>query len=126
MIEKVGLAPFYKMFTSDHRGCFMDIDLKYILEEPPIELKHIKFRRPQSSIPRRTQSYANVVKGQWEKRKIRENILNLEQVIVSITCSECVRMLNVLDKQIGEILRCAEKHTKCRFRPQNQLRSFYC
>ena len=109
MVEKVGLAPFYNMFTSDYRGCFMDVDLKYILDDPPIEFKHIKFRRLQSSIPRRTQSYAKVVKGQWEKRKMREKNLNLEDEIVNMTYSERVRMLNVLDKQIGEILRCAKK-----------------
>ena len=70
-IHRIGLAPFYKIFNSDHRGIYMDIDLRSILDDPPYEFKNIHFRRLQSSIPRRTQAYSKAVQAQWKLHNIK-------------------------------------------------------
>jgi len=108
-VENVGLAPFYEIFNSDHRAVFLDIDLCSILDEPPIEFKQIKFRRLQSSIPKRTDIYSKLVQEQWDCHNLKGRITNINETAQHMTTNELQLCLNKVDKQVGEILTHAEK-----------------
>jgi len=110
-VENVGLAPFYEIFNSDHRAVFLDIDLRSILDEPSMEFKQIKFRRLQSSIPKRTNIYSKLVQEQWDCHNMKDRIETMKNTVQYMTTNELKISLNKVDKQIGEILTHAEK--KC-------------
>ena len=110
-ITKVGAAPFSVLFDSDHRGIYVDISLKHILDTPEIEFRQVQFRRLQVSIPKRTQLYVEKVQTKWNQHKLKEKIERLNKDYVNMSTKELERDLNQIDKQIGEILAYAEK--KC-------------
>jgi len=110
-ITNRGVAPFNTIFESDHRGIYIDLDLKQILDSPPIEFQHIQFRRLQSSIPRRTKAYASIVQKRWEQQKIHEKIDNIANNHDNMNEEQVSLVLNKVDTQIEEILTHAEK--KC-------------
>jgi len=106
-----GIAPFYTIFESDHRGIYIDLDLKHILDSPPIEFQQLHFRRLQSSIPRRTKAYASIVQRRWKQQNIHEKITHVVKNQSSMNKEEVALLLNKVDTQIREILAHAEK--KC-------------
>ena len=60
-VAKVGMATFRTVMNSDHRGIFMDVDLKHILDAPHMEFTTMQFRRLQCSMPKRKETYCNKV-----------------------------------------------------------------
>ena len=110
-ITNRGIAPFYTIFESDHRGMYIDLNLKHILDSPPIEFQQLHFRRLQSSIPRRTKAYASIVQRRWKQQKVHEKIHHIVTNQSSMNMEEVALFLNKVDTQIGEILTHAEK--KC-------------
>jgi len=110
-VDKVGMAPFRNIINSDHRGIFMDVDLKHILDAPNMEFTNIQFRRLQSSKPKRKETYCNKVNFYWKYHRIHERLGSIKKELETETAdtSSIEMMLNGLDTQISEILRSAEK-----------------
>jgi len=110
-VRRLGVAPFSKMFTSDHRGMYMDLKLRHILDTPDIEFRQVHMRKLQVSIPRRTNEYIKRVLEKWNQHKLEDKIRMLMETQNNMTNEELEHVLNSLDTQIGEILTYAEK--KC-------------
>jgi len=109
LVQKGGLAPFQFIMDSDHRGIYVDIDMKQILDSPPIEFTQMNFRRLQASIPKRTKAYCDNVKAQWSLRGLHEKIQKLN-TDAPIMCKELLHsMLNNIDLQISQVLAGSEK-----------------
>jgi len=108
-IQKVGVAPFYNMCASDHRGIYMDVDLRLVLDNPVIEFQQMNARRLQSTIPKRVQEYVNKIELYWQHRKLGEKIALLKDQMTMYTRETLEMHLNHIDSQIGEILVAAEK-----------------
>ena len=111
MNKSVGMAPFYELFTSDHRGIYVDLSLKEILDAPDIEFRQLQFRRLQASIPKRTKAYIDHLTKQWAIRNMSEKINHVKAVQHTIRSEELEQLLNNLDVQMGEMMTSAEK--KC-------------
>ena len=56
----------------------MNINLRSILDNPPMEFKQFKFRRLQASIPKRAMIYAELVLSQWECHNMKNRIQHIE------------------------------------------------
>ena len=78
-IQKMGIAPFSEILDSDHRGMYMDLSLRHILDSPPIEFKQTQFRRLQLSIPKRTRAYVKCVELKWVQHGLKTKIDNLKK-----------------------------------------------
>jgi len=107
--QSIGVAPFYEMFTSDHRGIFLDIALRDVLDEPTIEFQQLQFRRLQSSIPKRTEAYIKHLDQQWNNCNMHEKIESMKKNQHDMDNVTLENMLNAYDKQIGEMMTSAEK-----------------
>jgi len=109
--RQAGLAPFYDLITSDHRGIFLDLDLKNILDAPNIEFTQLRYRRLQSTIPKRAKAYMKELENQWSHRSLHKKIEQLQESHTTMGKEMLAEKLNKLDSQIGEIMTASEK--KC-------------
>jgi len=110
-VRRLGVAPFSKMFSSDHRGVYIDVKLKHILDTPDIEFRQVHMRKLQASTPRRTNEYIKRVLEKWTQHNLEEKIRVLMETHHDLSDEDLENLLNRLDTQIGEILTYAEK--KC-------------
>ena len=109
-VRRVGVAPFSKLFTSDHRGMYMDIQLRHILDTPDIEFRQAHSTKLQVSIPRRTTEYIKRVSEKWEHHKLEDKIDKLMETYEDISDGELEHTLNILDVvQVSEILTYSKK-----------------
>ena len=76
-ILNCGLAPFDFIYASDHRGLYMDLDLKHVLDANNIQIQPMPYRRLTSTIPKRTELYRKEVNLKWENHRIRDKINDL-------------------------------------------------
>ena len=105
-----GFAPFEFLFTSDHRGLYVDLDLEQILQTNSIQVTQIPYRRLQVSIPKRVLKYVEHVHDQWEKHKIRLKVNQIcERLEQQGYSSENIKKCNDIDDEIQKILNNAEK-----------------
>ena len=56
-ITQAGYAPFGFIKDSDHRGLYMDIKMKNLLDEDVFQLKHHSQKRLKCSIPSRVDAF---------------------------------------------------------------------
>jgi len=109
LVNYGGMAPFQFIMDSDHRGVYVDMNMKQILDNPPIEFKQIHFRRLQTSIPKRTKAYYENVKAQRELRGLHSRIEKLNKDASDMSTELLKLTLNNIDLQISQVLTGAEK-----------------
>jgi len=117
MQEKIiscGLAPFDYMYTSDHRGIFLDMDILEVLDAREIDVTPPPYRRLKCTIPKRVRSYCKEVQDKWENHKIKEKIDKLIDMSTLIYDDEIkqgfIKFLNQYDDEISGILSSAERN----------------
>jgi len=113
-IISCGLAPFDYLYSSDHRGIFIDIDILDILDAREINLQPIPYRRLKFTIPKRVQSYGEEVLKKWDNHKIKEKIDKLEDMSTllddPILLQSFTKYINQYDEEIGGILSSVERN----------------
>lgn len=108
----VGLAPFYYIIPSDHRGTFIDINIHELLDDYNPLFIPPPYRRLKSSIPKRVKRYCEEISYRWFLYNITEKINKLEFLFQQDgPTPNNIASLNNLDLQIQEIMSCSEK--KC-------------
>ena len=114
-IISFGLAPFDFLYTSDHRGLFIDIDILDILDARDVHVQLPAYRRLKCTIPKRVQSYCENVRAKWANHKIKEKIDELENMSQYLNDKNIynafIKFLNKYDDEIGGILTSSER--KC-------------
>ena len=108
-IEKVGMAPFYTGLISDHRGICFDLNCEKMMDNVKIDIIPAPYRRLQSQIPRRAQAYSNILKYMWQHHQMERKIDAVVQEEKNFDKLELEDRLNKIDKEVSQILRCAEK-----------------
>ena len=109
-IIKLGLAPFYTGFTSDHRGIYFDLNCDQMFENYSKELLPAPYRRLKSTIPKRAKKYTNTLLAMWKHHKMERKvdaILEMEQEQWDKDTLQTT--LNKIDMEIGRIMKVAEK-----------------
>ena len=68
----VGLAPFYCIIPSDHRGTFIDIDINELLDDYNPQFVPPPYHRLKSSVPKRVKKYCDEMSHRWFLYNITE------------------------------------------------------
>ena len=118
-IHQAGFAPFEFIKASDHRGIFVDLYYKNVLDDSMHNLEAMKRRNLKSTIPNRVEKYIGVVTEQWEYHKITGRFLEIQKSMEQQVTEENIKELNKLDKQITEIMMYGEK--KCSNVPAHSI-----
>ena len=109
-IKQVGISPFNYPAFSDHRSLVFDVDMKQILDADYLFLSSFAGRALKMSMPERVEKYGEEVKKQWKYHKIEEKYDRVQMLFKKRGAIKSnVKKLNCLDKQITEIMLCAEK-----------------
>ena len=111
-VKSLGLAPFYYLIPSDHRAIYVDLDVNALLDDFNPNFVPPPYRRLKSSIPKRVDKYCEQMKDRWFLYNIKEKVDQLEDTLKKKGKSvETTNLMNNIDNQIQEIMRCSEK--KC-------------
>ena len=110
-IRSLGMAPFYFVTPSDHRGLFCDIDIHHLLDENTKLIPPAPYRRLISTSPKRVESYSTSVSQKWFLYNIPLKVEQLEDIFRREGVNEkTISLLNKIDDQITEILTTSEKN----------------
>ena len=108
-IRAIGFAPFTFELPSDHRGLYVDLDVRSVLDEHDASLLPLPYRRLKSTVPSRVDKYSTSVGDGWFLYNIYDKINQLEDAFLTHGPSdENMAALNKLDDQIGSILQTSE------------------
>ena len=111
-IRAVGLAPFYFVHHSDHRGLYFDFDVRMVLDNHEVELLPLPYRRLRSSVPNRVKKYIEKMQDGWWLHNISEKIETIDYYFDQNGHTEDGEaMLNKIDEEIQKIFSISEK--KC-------------
>ena len=69
-ITNAGFAPFHFIKESDHRGMYIDLDYRQVLDDHIFMLPSPKQIRLKHTIPSRTKKYHEVIENMWESQNI--------------------------------------------------------
>ena len=118
-VHRAGFAPFNFIKDSDHRGLYVDLFYKNILENNEHNLEPTKRRNLKSTIPNRVEKYIEVVQDQWDYHNIDNRFYEIRDAMKEENIEENIVKLNNLDKQITEILLYGER--KCSNVPAHSI-----
>ena len=107
-IIRMGIAPFNFMFPSDHRGMYIDLNIKEFLDNA-VSSQPAPYRRLKSSIPRRVEAYGDKIDELHSFHKIDLKISQIKEIVDKLSKSDASFIFNKLDKEIQDILTCSEK-----------------
>ena len=116
-ISAMGLAPFDFLFPSDHRGSYIDFDIRDFLDNTNISVLPAPYRRLKSTIPKRVTEYSKRALYLYEEHKLELKLQQLPAFIQTISVSDKEILFNKLDKEIHDILTHSER--KCCFVNRN-------
>ena len=98
--------------ASVHRAIYTGLDVNTLLDDFNPSFVPTPFRLLKSSIPKRVDKYCEQMKDWWFLYNIKEKVDKLEYLLnQNGKSAETVRLINNIDNQIMEIMRCSEK--KC-------------
>ena len=109
-ISAMGLAPFDFLFPSDHRGAYVDFDIRDFLDNMNITLLPAPYRRLKSSIPKRVKEYSMRAISLYEEHKLELKIKQLPEFLTPLSLTDKALLLNKLDKEIHDILTHSERN----------------
>ena len=110
-VHKVGIAPFYEGFASDHKGIFVDIHVGKIIKSRFMHIEPAPYRRLQSQIPKRAKTYVEKLTVLWHHHKIERKLAHLKSLFDNPNeTREFNIFINKIDKEIGCIMKCAERN----------------
>ena len=119
-ITQAGYAPFHFIKHLDHRGIFLDIKIKHLLDENMFHLEHVSKKRLRCSIPSRVKKYMENLEEKWNLNKIDDRFKKLKQSFEEDGPTEAnKKALNILDQQITEIMIQSER--KCSYVPSHSV-----
>ena len=111
-VKAFGMSRFYYMVPSDHRATYIDIDILSLLDDFNPSFVPPPYRRLKSSIPKRVDKYCAQMKDRWFLYNIKETNDQLEDLLKNDRKKDdTIQLINNVDNQIQEIVRCSEK--KC-------------
>ena len=111
-VSSAGYAPFDFIDHSDHRGLYVDLKLKNILDENMFHLEPPRLKRLKSSIPMRVEKYLEIIEEQMKYHKIEKRYIDIyKDFHKNGKTVQNEEALNKLDSQITEIMKHAEN--KC-------------
>jgi hypothetical protein len=105
-----GILPFYSLFLSDHRPCYIDIDAMALFQDHTSPIAPPNMRGLQLSDPRKVKQYVDSCKKQVIYHKIMEKTHELHSDAPQDTWNnEHIEEYEKIDQLNSEIMRCAEK-----------------
>ena len=110
-IVRCGVAPFSFIFPSDHRGIFLDLNLKSFLDMTTPNVPPPAYRRLKFTIPKRVKAYTDKGLSLWKLQRMDLRIQQLKSILPEANENEKKILLNKVDSQINDILTASEK--KC-------------
>ena len=113
-VDACGYTPFHLISYSDHRGVFVDIDLKRLLPDSSISIPRAPCRILKSTNPRQVKQYNKSLQNKWDIANIDSKWKSIKaNILHSGDTPENVRSINKLDKLISDFMLVSEdKSTK--------------
>ena len=108
-VIRCGIAPFNYLFHSDHRGIFVDLNLKSFLDLSSPNVSPPAYRRLKFTIPKRVEAYSTKALELWKHQKMTLRIQQVEDMIPSLSKNEKATLLHKIDKEINDIMTASEK-----------------
>ena len=108
-IIRCGVAPFNQVFPADHRGIFLDINMKAYLDSTSPEVTQHAYRRLKYTIPKRVHAYAEKVLSLWKLQRMDLRLQQLETKLPSLSPVAKALLLNKIDVEINNIMVHGEK-----------------
>ena len=108
-IVRCGIAPFNHIFSSDHRGIFLDLNMHQFLDSSSVPLLSHAYRRLKYTVPKRVESYTKKGLELWNLQRMDLRIQQLEERLPLFAISEQQLLLNKIDSEIGDIMTASEK-----------------
>ena len=109
-VIRVAVAPFHFLFSSDHRGIFMDLDIKAFLDLEDKNILPSPYRRLKFTIPKRVSAYTDACIKLWKHQKMTLRIQQATLMLPNISLSDRTQLLNKLDSEIQNIMTHGEKN----------------
>jgi hypothetical protein len=78
-VLRSGILPFYSLFLSDHRPCYIDIDATVLFQESTHQIAPMSNRGLQLLDPRKTTKYIDQCKDQLQYHRITEKVRALQE-----------------------------------------------
>ena len=99
-IHRAGFAPFDFIKASDHRGLYVDLYYKNVLDNSMHNLEPMKRRNLKSTIPGRVEKYIEVVQDQWEYHRITGRFLEIKNKLDKEVTEENIKEQNKLQRYL--------------------------
>ena len=110
-IVRCGMAPFQKVFQSDHRGLFIDVSLTPFLDSTALNLQPSPYRRLKFTVPSRVDKYCELSLEQWKFHNMSVKLKQLDEILDSLADKDSKSLiLNKLDKSINDMMKYGEKN----------------
>ena len=110
-VIRCGIAPFNFLFPADHRGIFLDLNLKSFLDISSPHVPPPAYRRLKFTIPKRVEAYTDRALSLWKLQKMDLRIQQLEQLLPTLPLFGKELLLNKIDKEVNDLMTASEK--KC-------------
>ena len=110
-VVRCGIAPFNFLFPADHRGIFLDLNLKSFLDISSPHIPPPAYRRLKYTIPKRVEAYSDRALSLWDLQKMDLRIHQLEQILPTLPTCGKEEIVNKIDKEINDLMIASEK--KC-------------
>lgn len=114
-VLRSGILPFYSLFLSDHRPCYIDIDADQLFNDiAPIA--PLTYRGLQTADPRKVEKYITTVKQQLQYHKILDKVHHLQDSAEhQLWSPDHIDEYEKIDQLDTEIMRHADKILKRKF-----------
>jgi hypothetical protein len=115
-ILRSGILPFYSLFLSDHRPCYIDIDANSLFNEPTPQITTSDQRALQLLDPDKVNKYIGAAKDQVAYHKIMEKMRDLRnKAQESYWNPSDFHVYETIDSLNTQIMRNAERKLKRKY-----------
>ena len=127
-LTSCGIAPFHYLQKSDHRGCYVDIDLKHILDTGDLSIMPASLRRLKMNSVKGIQKYEEQIQDEIVNHKYIKKIDDLKKRFEDTLDSSVLEAdLNKLDDEITASMlnaenKCSNVNMSCRLDWSPQLK----
>ena len=108
-VVRCGIAPFNFLFSSDHRGVFLDLNLKSFLDLTTPHVSPPAYRRLKYTVPKRVQEYTTTGISLWKLQKMDLRVDQLETILPTLDTLHKALLLNKIDIEINNLMTASEK-----------------
>ena len=115
-IQRMGFAPFYTNFSTDHRGLYMDVNIKKLFNYTRPDTTRPIYKRFTTLHVTKCERYLHKLEELMETSRIFQSVDLLQQTLRStnpdpIKTNEAIERCKTLFKKVTEFMHCSEKHS---------------